>query len=150
MPYINLGRERTFASAPTLDTERRAPFQYALEWTPSNIQIFGHRLSIDIPTGNLTVSINDLDYQYYGFSFGVGRTFDLQEQYMQLSYLRHYANVAPKPHWFGNWVGTYEADIDEVWHTTIPEFHISSGVGISGLFEAYGPDFGMSFKDGAR
>jgi hypothetical protein len=144
---MSFGVERKFASAPTFDTERQAPFRASRNWTPSNITIFGHTISIDIPTGNLIVSTSDVEYPYYNFAFGISRKYDAQEQHMQLSYLRNYPNVNPKPHWFGNWQFAYEADIDEVWHNSYPELHVSSGVGANGLFEINEPDFKRNLKD---
>ena len=150
MAYPNLGLNRTFASAPTLDTERRAPFSAALSWSPNNINIFGQTISIDIPTGNLIVSADDVSYPYYNFSLGINRKYDVQEQHMQLSFLRNYPNVNPKPHWFGNWQFGFEADVDEVWHNTHPELHVSSGAGANGLFEIYKSDFQRNLKSRTR
>lgn len=67
---------------------------------------------------------------------------------MQLSYLRNYANVNPKPHWFGNWQFAYEADVDEVWHKIFSELHVTSGIGANGLFEKE-LDFQRNLKDGS-
>lgn len=143
------GIERDFASVPTSDTERRAPFGLGRNWTPTQIEIFGHAISVDIATGNLMVSTNDVNYPYHGFSMGIARRYDAQEQHMQLSYLRNYSNVNPKPHWFGNWQFGYEADIDEVWHHSYPEIHINSGVGANGLFRILEPDFRRNLKSGS-
>ncbi len=141
--------DREFVSVPTLDTERKSPFTTSVDWTPSNINIFGHSINIDIPTGNLLISTTDVTYPYYNFSLGITRKYDLQEQYMQLTYLRNYPNVNPKPHWFGNWQFAYEADIDEVWRTTLPELHITSGVGTNGLFEEDRSEFLVHQKNQA-
>jgi len=50
---------------PTLDTERKALFNSSLNWSPSNIKIFGHSLNIDLPTGNLLISTSEVEYLYY-------------------------------------------------------------------------------------
>jgi len=145
-----IGIERKFSSAPTTDSEREAPFGSASNWNPSKIQIFGHNISIDIPTGNLLVSTGDVGYPYYNFTLGISRKYDTQEQRMQLSYLRNYPNVNPKPHWFGNWQIGFETDVDEVWLNTYPELHVTSGVGANGLFEIYRPDFKRNFENRAQ
>ena len=141
------GVERSFGTAPTMDTERQAPFRTARNWTPSHIEIFGHSIDVDIPTGNLIISTTEVGYPYYNLSLGISRKYDAQEQHMQLSYLRNYPNVDPKPHWFGNWQFAYEADVDEVWLNTYPEIHVTSGVGANGLFEIRHPDFQRNLKD---
>lgn len=147
MSYINLGAERFFASAPTTDTERSIPFRSARDWTPDKIDIFGHQLTIDLPTGNLLISTDDISYPYYGFSLAITRKYDLQEQCMQRTYSREYPNVNPKPHWFGNWQFAYEADVDEVWQNTFSELHLTSGVGANGMFVMRTPDFKRNLLD---
>jgi RHS repeat-associated protein len=147
---MNFGVEREFGSAPTMDTERQASFRASRNWSPNKIAIFGHTISVDIPTGNLVVSTSDVAYPYYNFSLGISRKYDAQEQHMQLSYLRNYPNVNPKPHWFGNWQFAYEADVDEVWHSSYPELHVTSGIGANGLFEVKEPDFKRNQRDGAN
>lgn len=139
---------RLFASAPTLDTERQTPFGVTRNWNPSHIEIFGHSIDIDIPTGNLLISTSEVAYPYYNFSLGINRKYDVQEQHMQLSYLRNYPNINPKPHWFGNWQFAYESDVDEVWYNTYPELHVTSGVEANGLFEIKRPDFIINLKNG--
>ena len=146
----NFSAGREFASTPTLDTERQTPFGYASNWNPSHIEIFGHSINIDIPTGNLLISTGEVTYPYYNFSMGIRRKYDAQEQHMQLAYLRNYPNVNPKPHWFGNWQIGFEADVDEVWLNTYPELHVTSGVGANGLFEIYRPDFKRNFESRAQ
>ena len=141
------GLDREFASAPTLDTERLAPFTGIAAWTPSKLTIFGHEITIDMPTGNLIVSTSDVGYSYYNFTLGINRKYDVQEQQMQLSYLQNYANINPKPHWFGNWQFAYEADVDEVWQNSYPEIQVTSGIGANGLFEIDGPDFTRNLQD---
>lgn len=144
-----LGVERDFASAPTLDTERKKIFSYGGSWAPNKISIFGHTVSVDITTGNLTISTSDIAYPYYQFRLAIGRKYDLQEQHMQITYLRNYTNVDPKPHWFGNWQFEYEADTDDAWHITRGEIQINSGLGIGGLFSLSLPDFQRNLKSGA-
>src|SRR5262245_61068988 len=96
----SLGIPRATAIVPTLDRERRTPFQPGRGFSEQHIEIFGHSVDIDIPTGNVLVTATDIAYAYYGLSLAVTRIYDLQEQHMQLSYLRGYPNVDPKPHWF--------------------------------------------------
>jgi YD repeat-containing protein len=138
---MDIDQARQFPSVPTLDTERRSPFGSLGNWSPNKIDIFGHLISIDIPTGNLTITTTDVAYPYYNFSLGVSRSYDVQEQKMQQSYLRNYTNVNPKPHLFANWKLGYEADADEVWHNSLPELHVTSGIGAEGLFEMKAPMF---------
>ncbi len=147
MAYFNKIGDRTFASVPTMDTERRSPLSAGRNWSPNSINIFGHSISVDLSTGNLVVSTSDVGYPYYNFTLGIRRKYDVQEQHMQLSYLRNYPNVNPKPHWFGNWQFAFEADVDEVWHNSYSEVHVTSGVGANGLFEIYKPDFKRNFKN---
>ncbi|MBA7567449.1 hypothetical protein ES708_09161 [subsurface metagenome] len=138
--------ERVHATVPTLDTERKVTFNSSLNWSPSNIKIFGHSLNIDLPTGNLIISTSEVEYPYYNFYLDITRKYDLQEQYMQLTYQRNYPNVDPKPHWFGNWQFAYEVDADEVWHYSYPELHISTGMGINRLFQIEPPTFTVNSK----
>ncbi len=133
--------DREFTSVPTLDKERKTPFVASGDWTPSNINIFGHSINIDISTGNLIISTTDVAYPYYKFSIGINRKYDLQEQHMQIQYQHNYPNINPKPHWFGNWQFAYEADLDEIWRTSLPELHITSETGINSLFEQNNSDF---------
>ncbi len=147
MGYINLGTERSFASTPTLDTERENPIQTSKKWTPSFIDIFNHKINIDLTTGNLLISTTDIAYPFYKFSLGITRKYDLQEQFMQLSYMENFPNVNPKPHWFSNWQFAYEADIDEIWLKTFSELHITSGIGANGFFEIDYPNFKRNFKE---
>lgn len=142
------GVERSYNSAPTLDTERQTPFATGHNWNPDHIEIFGHKVDIDIPTGNIIISTNDIAYPYYTFSLGISRKYDAQEQQMQLLYLRDYPNVSPKPHWFGNWQFAYEADVDEVWLNAHSELHVTSGIGANGLFEIKNPEFRRNLNDG--
>lgn len=135
------GIERTFVSVPTSDTERNALAASTQDWNPTHIEIFGHKIDIDIPNGNLIVTTTDVSYPYYNLLFGIKRKYDTQEQFMQLLYFRNYPNVNPKPHMYGNWQFDYEADIDEIWHNTYAELHVNSGIGANGLFEIRKPDF---------
>ena len=94
---------RFSASIPTTDTERKAPFFFQDPWNPSHINLFGHNITIDIPTGNVVISTIDLSYPYYNMPLEISRKYDTQEQWMQLSTLRDYPNINPKPHFYGNW-----------------------------------------------
>jgi len=143
MPFV----QRLATSVPTADSARETIFGRARNWKPSNIEIYGHSININIPTGNLVLSTGEVAYPYYNFSLGISRTYDTQEQHMQLLHLRDYPNVDPKPHWFGNWKFAYEVDVDEVWHNTYPELHVTSGIGANGLFEIDRPDFKRNITD---
>lgn len=143
---MSFGIERDFASVPTSDTERQSPFGNSRNWKPDQISIFNHNISIDIPTGNLIISTNDCVYPYYNFTLGINRKYDMQEQHMQLSYYRNYVNVNPKPHLFGNWQFAYEADVDEVWHSSCSELHVTSNIGANGLFVMDAHTFNRNIK----
>ena len=135
-----IGADRDYALVPTSDTERRAGFKEARNWTPSSIDIFGHSIGVDLPTGNVTILRTDAACPYWGLAFGITRRYDVQEQHMQHSFYRDYVNVDPKPRWFSNWHFDYEADIDEVWNHSLSEIHLT-GHTVNGLFRVVQPDF---------
>jgi hypothetical protein len=137
---LDIGTARDYASAPTLDTERKSVFQTPI-WDPGRISIFDHFLTIDIPTGNLTIDVTDVSYKYQGSTIGVTRKYDVQEQYMQITYLANYCNVDPKPHFFGNWRSGLECDVEDVWLTSTYEIQTNSGQGPNGLFCQDGENF---------
>jgi RHS repeat-associated protein len=113
---------------------RNKPHSVGLDWNPNNIEIFGHKIYVDIPTGNLLISTNEVTYPYYKLKFGISRKYDLQEQYMQLFFLKNYPNINPKPHMFGNWQFSHEIDVEDIWQKTKSEIQITSGIGVNGLF----------------
>ncbi|WP_166286517.1 RHS repeat domain-containing protein [Candidatus Nitrosotalea sp. FS] len=143
---MDFGIERDFASAPTLDTERRILFR-SIDWNPSRISVFGHFITVDLPTGNLSIETSDVSYPYYNFNLAIMRRYDVQEQYMQLTYLANYPNVDPKPHLFGNWISGLECDSEEIWHQSLCEMQLNCSQGPNGLFEEVYPSFLMHVND---
>src|SRR2546422_3765378 len=99
-----LGIPRTAAWVPTHDTGRtRAPdpgtfFSAGRQWTPFGLVAVGHTMSVNLTTGGLVVSVNDLSIPYQGLPLQVTRLLDVQEQYAQQSFLDRHPNTDPRFH----------------------------------------------------
>ena len=138
---------RSRPSAPAVNTERRAPFANARHWTDRELEIFDHTVSIDVLTGNVSVSTWDVRYPFHGSSLGIAREYDLQEQHTQLRYIRSHPNVDPDLSLFANWRFGYEASVQEVWRQALPELHIRSYMAGTRLFESRPEPFKIHTKN---
>ena len=151
-----LGIERNVAWAPTDDTARQrglGPDTVLLagrQWTPFGLMALSHQLTVNIATGGLVVSANDLTMPYHALRFQVARSLDVQEQHAQQVFLDSHPNTDPRPHLFANWMFAREAVVSAVWNDTFPELLLADGDGAAGLYYRAYPDFDVNRPDEAQ
>lgn len=145
-----LGIQREVAWAPTDDTARQRGlepdtlFSAGRQWTPTGLMALGHQLTVNIATGGLVVSINDLGMPYHALRFQIARSLDVQEQHAQQAYLEANPNTDPRIHLFANWQFVREAVVSEVWNQTFPELLLADGDGDGALYYRSYPGFGVN------
>jgi RHS repeat-associated protein len=150
-----LGVERDFAWAPTDDPGRAtgpdpgALYSAGRSWTPAGFTAMGHLLTINVATGDLTISAFDHVTPYYASSLRVGRSWDAQEQFVQFNYLHTHPNTDPRPHLFGNWQLQQEAQVSTVWDRAYGEILVSDGVAGSYIGYREDPYFEVHCENGA-
>jgi RHS repeat-associated protein len=120
------GIERKYSSAPVHDTSKSSN---NLPLGQTSRVIFGHNISVNVTTGALTVNTTDIAIPYHSMMLGVTRTYDAQEQYMQIYHLETNPNTDPRTHLFGSWSFQNEPYIDDAWHSTFGEYMVSSPTG---------------------
>ncbi len=151
----DLGVPRTAAWVPTHDTGRtRGPdpgtlFSAGRQWTPFGFVAVGHSVSVNLSTGGLVVSVNDLAIPYQGLSLQVSRLLDVQEQHAQQSFLDRHPNTDPRFHFFANWQLQTETQATATWHHAFPELLVSDGDGESALCYREYADFDVNETDAA-
>src|SRR6266571_6334120 len=145
----DLGVPRTAAWVPTQDTGRTRGldpgvlFSAGRQWTPFGLIAVGHAVSVNLATGGVVVSIDDLSIPYHGLPLKVGRLFDAQEQHAQQSFLDRHPNTDPRFHFFANWQLHAEAQVTATWHHAFPELLGSDGDGETALFYREYANFGV-------
>lgn len=142
-----LGLARTAGWAPVQDPARSlglglsAVFDAARHWTPFGVNLLSHQLTVNIPTGALTVSTSDLQIPYFGLSFAVVRTCNTQEQAAEAFYRLGAPNTDPRFHFFANWQFQHEASLSASWRQCQGELMVSDQIAGTGLFYRQLPDF---------
>jgi RHS repeat-associated protein len=151
----DLGVSRIAAWVPTSDTSRtRGPdpgtlFSAGRRWTPFGLIALGHTLSINLTTGGLVVSVNDLSIPYQAMPLQISRLLDIQEQHTQQSFLDGHPNADPRFHFFANWQLHTETQVTASWNHAFPELLLNDGDGESALFYREYSDFDINEIDSA-
>jgi RHS repeat-associated protein len=145
-----LGVPRDVAWAPTDDPARQRGLEPDLsflsgrQWTPLGLVALGHQLTVNVATGGLVISINDLAQPYQALRFQVARSLDAQEHHAQATYLNSHPDTDPRIHLFANWQSAREAVVSEAWHETFPELLVADGDGGGALYYRAYPTFDIN------
>jgi hypothetical protein len=116
-------------------------YSAAGSWTPFGVTALAHRLDVNLTSGALVISAEDMTMPYHRDKLRILRSLDVQEQFAQEMYLESYPNTDPRFHLFGNWKMQREPRVSSVWGPTPAEMLVTYGAGSGSLFYRVYPEF---------